>query len=288
MPLTRQSTQVGGAKKPFKKRRYNRKKSKPKPKSFGQIANKMKITKCHQVAGVGALMPFGNSENGLTINAHWYFQPLCNLQRYYTTTGGDTQAYADDLTNRESSRVYHKNSTIQMDLIPNENNITPFAYRVAMGYWKGSREDGSQELRVPDLVTFFPGMRTPLKGGHSGNTDSGRFYWTYVSKPTTVTPKQVYDRNGSDDAIGAEALNAIWVPHTRTYRFKANRVRSFAGDDGNTLEGWNPIFAIQCIPLVGNSAFTHPNLITDVAGDLGSHPGPLLQLDIKTYFQDIH
>lgn len=287
--LSRQSTSVGGSKKPFKKNRFKGRKSKPKPKSFAQIANKMKITKCHSVLGINNVMPFGTSSNGLTTNSHWYFEPLCNLQRFYTGSGStNVQAYADDINHRESSRIYHKNSTIQLDIVPNTNNITPFAYRVAMGYYKGTRVDGSQDLRVPDMVTFFPTMRTPLKGGHSGNQESGRFYWTYVSKVTTVTPKQVYDRNGSDDAVGGESMSAVWVPHTRNYRFKANRIRSFAGDSGDTLEGWQPIFAVQCMPLPGNPAFTHPNVITDIEGNLGSTPCPMLQLDIKTYFQDIH
>lgn len=269
---------------PYKKRKFKRKVYKKKPRA----SRFMKITKCHRVQGVDHVMPFGMSSDGLTTNQHWYIQPLAQLDRHYTAAGGNVAAYADDKTNRESSRIFHKNTTINLDIVPNTINITPFAYRVAMGYFKGSRIEGTQELRVPDMVTMFPDMRTPLKNGYSGNQESSRFYWTYVSKPTTVTPKQIYDANGSDDTMGPESLSALWVPQSRTYKFKANRIRTYAGDAGNTLEGWTPIFCIQCMPLVGQTSFTHPNIHTDVTGNVGSTPCPMLQLNVKTYFQDIH
>ena len=93
----------------------------------------------------------------------------------------------------------------------------------------------------------------------------------------------------SDDAQGTDQMCAVWVPMNHTVNMNCNRVRQFESDEADSLDGWNPFFAIQCLPTVGSSAFNAPDLITDEGtwSGLGT-PTPQIQMEMCTYFQDIN
>ena len=99
----------------------------------------------------------------------------------------------------------------------------------------------------------------------------------------------VYDRNGSDDAQGSETLNALWYPKTHRLNMKCNKIRQYESDESDSLDGWYPFFAIQCLPVAGGSAFNAPDIISDTSSWSGlSNPTPQLQLEVRTWFQDIN
>lgn len=268
-------------------RKYARKKSKKvSAKDVAMLASKFKITKEHKVQGLDNVIPFGTTVSGLTANNHWYMVDFAHIARQYARDG---QSVGVNLTideaARESSRIYHKNSRIKFDLIPDELVLKPIQYRMVLGYFKGDDNVGSSQLTNATMSSQFPNIYTRLKRGRAGNSD---FYWTYISKVHTITPKMIYDANGSDDAVGGEQMKAVWLPRHHELNMVCNQMRKYEDDEGDSLDGWRPFFALQCIPSAGNSGFSAPDLPTDTSGNRGSNPSPLLTIDCRTYFQDIN
>lgn len=248
--------------------------------------DKYKITKEHKLTGVDKIFPFGTTVSGLVTNQSWYMVDLCHLARNYVSAGGSTGAsYSADQTQRESSRIYHKNSTVKFDIIPDPLCLNPLQYRMVLGYFKGDDNVGTSQYTRNDLSAGFPRIYTKLKRGIAGQGD---FYFTYISKVHTLSPKMIYDANGSDDQTVGELMKAVWLPKHHELNMRCNKVRNFESDEGDSLDGWRPFFAIQCTPVAGQDGFSAPDIISDSDSTRGSNPTPMLTLDVRTYFQDIH
>lgn len=257
-----------------------------KPVIKKMMANSLKITKEHKVTGLDNVLPFGTTVNGLLANRHWYMVDLCHLARNYVVSGASAGAsLVVDETQRESSRIFHKNSRVKFDIIPDPLCLNPIQYRLVLGYFKGDDNLGTSQFTSRDLDTGYSSVYSQLKRGQTGNKD---FVFTYVSKTHTITPKMIYDANGSDDQTLGETMKAIWLPRHHELNFQANRVRTYESDEGDSLDGWRPFFAIQCIPTAGSTGFSAPDLITDTSGSRGDNPTPMLTMDVRTYFQDIN
>jgi len=269
-------------KKPQAKKRPYRKR-KPSMKLY---ADRMKITKCHKPSSLETLYPFGRTNAGLR-DSNWYQYPLCNLTGAHNAANLNLNDNFDiDMGKRESSRIFHKNSTVKFILVPSKNYIEAIQYRYVCGYFKGDDNVGTQELTNGALTAGYPNIHSRLKRGKAGRND---FYFTDISKTHTMTPKMIYDANGSDDQTVGETMNALWLPKTHSCNFRCNKIRQFESDESDSLDGWYPFFAIQCLPVVGSSGFNAPDLITDESTWSGlSTPTPMLQLEIATWFQDIN
>lgn len=250
------------------------------------MANQFKITKEHKITGLDKVFPYGTTVSGLTTNQYWYSVDLAHMRREYNVAGASTGAsLASDQTGRESSRIYHKNSRIKFDLIPDPLCLNPIQYRMVLGYFKGDDNVGTSQFTRADLSTIFPKVYTKLKRGIAGQGD---FYFTYVSKTHTITPKMIYDANGSDDQTLTETMKAVWLPKHHELNMRCNKVRNYESDEGDSLDGWRPFFALQVAPVAGSPGFSAPDLITDDSSTRGSNPTPMLTIDARTYFQDIH
>lgn len=101
-----------------------------------------------------------------------------------------------------------------------------------------------------------------------------------------VTPKMIYDSNGSDDQTLSEPMRAVWSPQQIKCNFKFNRVFRYTDDVDNNAEeglaqngiqqvGWIPFIAIQL--RCPDQAFTAPT---------GNNPAPMLDYKFTTYFKD--
>lgn len=272
----------------LKRERAQKRKYKRKP-VVKLVADKLKITKCNKPINLQQLFVFGRTQSGLTNNPNWYHYPLCNLTSQHNAieaTVGDNLTV--DLEKRESVRIFHKNSRVNFTLIPAKGYLEPIQYRYVLGYFKGDDNAGTQTgLTNANLNTLYPTIHTRMKRGKGGRND---FYYTFISKTYTLTPKMIYDVNGSDDNSGAsETMNAIWLPKTHSCNMICNKVRQFESDEADSLDGWTPFFAIQCLPVAGSSGFNAPDLPTDEGTWSGlQNACPQLQLEICTYFQDIN
>lgn len=244
------------------------------------VMNKTVITKKHLFPGISGIRPFGSDDNdqGVINNQTFYiFNPL-NIEKT------NTNAPADDWANRESSKIYARNTTFSMKVKPDNLFLEPFYIKVLAGYFKGDDNAGTQSLTPASLKSLYPDIDNGIYTKHTGQRD---FYWKYQKK-RLVCPKQIYDSNGSDDQqLQSEPMRALVCPFTMTYNFRFNRVHEYESTDGDSLQGWTPVIAVQCMPLEGNSPFQRRTL----EGDLqvpGSRPGPILDVVMTTYFNDCH
>lgn len=277
-----------------KKRKYN---SRAKSLSLNKVMSKMCITKIHQFTGLEELRPFGTSVNGVD-TANWWMFDVAALAR---NNGGTATI---DNTLRESSRIYFKNVRINLNFLPNRQCYAPLQYRYFFGYFKGDDNAGTSSLTASTLTSIYPKLTTNLKNKVPGayTTPSAQdIYVKYQSKVFTMTPKMVYDANGSDDnqtsteivvgsnalTEGAEPMRGVWLPRSHRLNFMINRQMNYESADGDSLNGWQPFFAIQCIGI--EYPFTKPNVPTEPdRTKWGNFPCPRLQADITSYFCDIH
>lgn len=250
------------------------------------VMNKTVITKKHLWPGMNGIRPFGSDDNdqGLINNQTFYTMFPLNLNRT------NANAPANDWADRESSKIYARNCTFQMRVKPDNLFLEPFYIRILAGYFKGDDNVGTQGLTNASLKSLYPEIDTGIYTKHTGQRD---FYWKY-QKRRLVCPKQIYDANGSDDAdpipgvpLSGEPMRALVCPFTMNYNFKFNRIHEYEGGDGDSLQGWTPVIAVQCLPLEGNDPFQRKTLEGDTTKP-GSRPGPILDIVATTYFNDCH
>lgn len=259
-----------------------RAKRKPKVKNINNhrlVMNRTTITKKHLFPGISSMRSFGSDDNdsGIVPNQTFAVYHPLNMAR---ATGN---APGDDWNNRESCKIYARNCRFQVTIRPDKLFLEPFQVRLLAGYFKGDDNAGTQSITPAALKTLLPEIDTGIYTRHIGNRD---FYWKY-QKTITICPKQIYDANGSDDAVGAETLNALVCPVNMSYNFKFNKVHDYEGNDGDSLQGWAPLIALQCMPMPGNSAFQRKTLEADTTNP-GSRPGPITDVVMTTYFNDCH
>jgi len=250
------------------------------------VKNQSVITKKHLFPGLNGIRPFGSDDNdsGIVSNQQWrIFHPM-NLHKEAT------QSPANDWGDRESSKIYAKNTSFKMRVTPDQLFLEPFYVRILAGYFKGDDNVGTQGLTNASMKTIYPEIDS---GKYTRNTGQRDFYWKY-EKTRLVCPKQIYDSNGSDNATTGmgqveldEPMRALVCPFEMNYNFVHNRIHSFEDSDGDSLNGWTPIIAVQCLPLQGNNPFLRKTLEGDTSNP-GSRPGPVLDVVMTTYFNDCH
>lgn len=280
MPLTRTRTTVGKRKtsrprrnqyrkKPFKKKVYRKRRN----------AGSMAVIKGHKFAGHDDMSLFGTAPAGGESYdpKEWYiFSPLM-LNRVSNATPSDS--------NRQSDTIFARNSRAEFQFIPSKRCIQGFQVRVCAGYFKGDDNKGTQGLVSNDLKVIYPEIHTKLQTKQNKATDD--FKWNY-SRTYTFVPKQIYDEDTEEgDHTGADrVLVALWTPKTIKVNFKYFAKKTFESADGDSLNGWNPIIALQCKPLEGGTAFTRPTL--PASADVGVNPSPRIHSSMLTYFSDIY
>lgn len=280
----------------YKNQKNGRNKRK-KGTSTNAMLSKMCITKIHQFSGLEEVRPFGTSVSGMD-TANWWMLDVAHISR------NNTQTATNDNTQRQSSRIHFKNCRINLNFLPNRSTYAPLQYRICLGYYKGDDNAGTSSLTPARLQSMFPKLTTNLKNKNPGgisDPSAQDIYWKYISKTFTITPKMVYDANGSDDNTsatevvigsnslteGAEPMRGVWLPRTHKLNFSINRQLNYEDADGDSLNGWNPFFAIQCLGI--EYPFTKPDVPTNTdRTQWGSFPCPRLQIDATSYFCDIH
>lgn len=280
-----------------KKKVYKKTYRRPRALTMNQIMSKMCITKRHQFTGLEELRPFGTSVSGVD-TANWY---LINVAALARSNAGTANI---DITTRESSRIHFKNTQISLNILPNRQCYAPLQYRFIYGYFKGDDSKGTQGLTPALLTSMFPNLTTSLKIPVTGTYTTpspADIYCKYNSKVFTITPKMVYDANGSDDKTsgteivigentlteGAEPMRGVWLPRSHKLNFVVNRTLTYEDGDGDSLNGWCPFFAIQCIGI--EYPFSKPNVVSDPdRSKWGRFPCPRLQIEATSYFCDIN
>ena len=104
-----------------------------------------------------------------------------------------------------------------------------------------------------------------------------------------MCPKQLYDGDGNYPGAenDSQISKALWLPKEIRYNFKMNRLYDYESQDGDSLQGWMPLIAIQAKPLEGGTGWTRPDIVTDWENS-GAMQGPLLHTSMITYFNDCH
>jgi len=290
MPRPRKN--VKNNKKRVVKRKYQKKSS---GITMNQMLNKMCITKIHTFGNLDVLRPWGTSIGG-SDTANWFIHLPANLNRNTATSA------TIDAVDRESSRIHFKNCKYDFTIHPDRKYFSGLQYRIVLGYFKGDDTQGAQSLTEAKMTSMYPRINTLLKNRKPGtysNPSSDDIYFKYISKVSTITPKMVYDANGSDDnttgsnvvdgvlQAGHEPMRGIWQHRSHKLNFQINRTLSYEDGDGDSLNGWCPFLAIQCIGM--DYPLTKPNIISDPdPANRGAFPGPLLTLQATSYFCDLH
>lgn len=266
-------------KRPQKKRQYRKRPQYKNARLQKSIMNKTVITKKHLFPGMDGIRPFGSDDND---------NGVINNQTFYTTlplniVKQTTNSASDDWANRESNKIYARNCTFRMRVKPDPLFLEPFYVRLLVGYFKGDDNAGTQGMTNASLKQLYPQIDSGIYTKMVGQRD---FYWKY-QKTKLVCPKQIYDSNGSDDATLTEPMRALVVPFEMSYNFKFNRIHEYESSDGDSLQGWTPIIAVQCLPLQENSPFQRKTLESNLQNP-GSRPSPILDIVQTTYFNDCH
>lgn len=236
------------------------------------------VIKGHKFAGHDDMALFGTAPAGGETNdpVEWFiFNPLM-LNRIANSAPSDTD--------RQSNKIYARNTKHSIQIIPSKRCIHPFQVRICTGYFKGDDNKGTQGLVKNDLKVIYPDIASKLQTRQ--NAATADFYWK-TQRTYTFTPRQIYDEDTEEgDHTGADrVLVASWRPRTIHVNFKYNRTHTYEGADGDSLNGWNPIIAVQVKPMAGHTDFTRPTLPS--TGDTGANPCPRVQSSMTTYFSDI-
>jgi hypothetical protein len=228
----------------------------------------------------------------------------------------------DSLTQREDNRVYAQNAILEFDLEPSRKSTECFYVRCMMGYYKGEVGRAANTFAHDRLESVYHSHNAKPDPA-SGQDDSFKITSDTVK---LMTPKQVFDLNGSDDQMGTaehifgaeiadhyqffegeEPLGALWEPYKKKLNFEFKRQFTYQGDD---IVGAIPFIAIGVFPTGAGTDFKTfpatqsatgetiprgimhvPRHAEDGSGDLSvdslSHPSPLLTYSSKVYFKDI-
>lgn len=222
---------------------------------------------------------FGNDGvmQGASDPIEWHMIKPLNINRV-AMTNPDPKA-------RQSDSIWARNTKFKMEVFPSKRNIHGCQIRVVYGYYKGDSNQAIQGLSVDNLKSIYPKINDKLQDReHSGKQD---FYWKN-SQTWTFTPHQVFDEDTEEgDHTGVDrVLVALHKPHTFYANFNYNRKMTYENDDGDSLNGYLPIIAVQCKPIPGGSQLTRPTL--PASADYGNNPSPRVSIDCSTYFSDIH
>lgn len=222
---------------------------------------------------------FGNDGvmQGSSDPIEWHFIRPLNLNRVAGTNPDDKA--------RQSNAIWGRNTRLEWFCVPSKRNIHGFQMRVCYGYYKGDSNQAVQGLNVDNLKSLYPNINDKLNDrDHEGKSD---FYWK-STKTYTFTATQVFDEDTEEgDHTGPDrTLVALHKPRKGFLNFRYNRKYTYETSDGDSLNGYMPIIAIQCKPLPGGAQLTRPTLPS--SADVGANPSPRISISCSTYFSDIH
>lgn len=243
--------------------------------------NKSVIIKRHPFTGIDRLLSFGTDVSGLQLKTFRLFFPL-------QLSKSSSNSNADDFNNRESNRIYARNTQFWMNVQTPSTQMEPYQIRIMCGYFKGDDNSGTGQLTDQNLKTLYPEINNLPYTKNIGQRD---FYWKY-EKVINMCPKQLYNGTaepytnpGGDES---QSDRALWMPRDFKYNFRFNRLYDYESDEGDSLNGWTPLIAVQMLPLEGGTAFTRPNFETDIDAAAGNNKCPLMHVSMVTYFNDCH
>ena len=268
---------------PNRKRFVKRKRSDARVKKLAlQAVNAQKVMKRFPNDGL-------NFQNPNPAGNSW----LCFIP---TDIGASGTTSAQQDISRLTNETWIQRMSGIMDIQIGETTIKPVEFRKMCGWYKGSAKPNDPQnsaFNSAHLQSSFPTRLTRY--------DPDNFK-IIEDKSWSVTPKLVYDNNGSDDRHlpdptgmtdgmpQAEQFYGVWNPQTVKCSFQLNRVfrytdanDSAAGTNirdglvlnGAYLVGWVPFIAIQM--RCPQQAFTEPS---------GNNPAPVIDYKFTTYFKD--
>lgn len=238
----------------------------------------MTVVKAHKFAGHDDMSLFGTAPGGGESYdpKEWYFFSPLTMNRVSNAAPSEKD--------RQSDNIFAKNTRAEFQFIPSKRCIQGIQIRACYGYFKGDDNVGTQGLTTTILKAIYPDIHTKLQTKE--NVATADFKWNY-QRTYTMIPRQIYDEDTEEgDHTGADrVLVALWTPKTIKLNMPYNRRQSYESADGDSLNGWNPIIAIQCKPLEGGTGFTRPTL--PASADVGVNPGPRIHSSMVTYFTDL-
>ena len=268
-----------GKKKPMGKRKYPRRKyaSKPQPTKteMYKIAKRASLgvlkTKRHVFTGQESIQQWGQPYGTGDPNNQWYVHFPLNLEGI-TTTNVITQG-------RECPVIHWTNTSYRLQLQGGRLSFCPYRMRVLAGYFKGANGVGTNGLTRAILASLFPNPDSEI----DTNYDERKAFKIILNKTSTHTPAQLYD--GVDEATDeSQVTNALWRPYEYRFNFKDGKKHTYTNEDGDSLIGWTPFFAIQMKPVFGENNWDL-NATGTAVKSAGSAPN--VNLKAVTYFKDI-
>ena len=274
MPLARTTTHVRAP------RQQPRRRRKPYKQNYKSKFSKPThaVIKSHKAVGYSNVALFGTSPSQLGSDpVNWQLIKPLNLNRVANS--------APDDNDRQSNTLFARNCSTLIEVFPSKRYRENFQIRVCYGYFKGDTGVGSQGLTASNMKAIYPTINDKLWDRE--DADKQDFLWKY-QKTYTLCPRQIWDEDTEEgDGIGVDrVMVANWMPRKFKVNFRFNRRVNYENSDGDSLQGYMPIIAVQCMPVPGASGFTRPDM--PVSADNGIAPCPRLHISSVTYFNDIH
>lgn len=267
----------------FPKRRKNHgkttyakyRKTYPKKSKFTKPTHA--VIKCNRLSGYDDVSLFGTSSmQGSSDPIEWHMIHPLHLTRVSNAAPNDNA--------RQSNTINARNCSVKFEVFPSKRLIQNFQIRICYGYWTGDAAAGTSQLTADMLKTIYPHINDTLFDRDTPAKQD--FKWKYT-RTYTLTPRQIYDEDTEEgDHAGADrTLVANWTPRRFKVNFKFNRRHTYANADADSLNGWQPIIAIQCKACPGGNQFTRPTV--PGGADYGNYPGPRMSIASSTYFNDV-
>lgn len=160
---------------------------------------------------------------------------------------------ADELKQRNTNQIYLERCSGVFNIRPFATIVNPLHIRKICGWWKGASQSSSDgpnpgaELTAAALQLTFDNRLARYD-----NTN----YKIKEDKFFTITPRNVVDNNGSDDAVGTEPMRALWAPVMVKCNFKFHRKFTYGDGKQSGMEdeidtngahvmGWKPFIFLQ-------------------------------------------
>lgn len=225
----------------YKNKKRNNRRRAPTAKAVAAIARrenyKMIPMKRHPFDGTSNLNDSATGPDSLLI------QPT------YIAANDYSGAYdADEKIKRNTDSIYLERCSGIFNFTPPATCINPVVVRHVCGWWKGtpvaSTDGPASSVAALSATNIQATFSSKLQRYDPDN------YKIVTDRQFTITPHQIFDLNGSDDATGAEVMTAIWKPQTLKCNFKFHRKFRYTNgkqkddteidNDGGHLVGWKP------------------------------------------------
>lgn len=160
---------------------------------------------------------------------------------------------ADELAKRNTNQIYIERCSGIFNIRPFATMLNPLHVRKICGWWKGASQTSTDGPNPGAALTALALQNT--FSSRIARYDSTN-YKIIEDKFFTLTPNNIVDINGSDDAVGPESMRALWKPVLVKCNFNLRR-KFIYGDgkqagmedeidtDGSHVMGWKPFIFLQ-------------------------------------------